>query len=67
MEAALSDYNMRLIIVSVIQLSGGHCIHASTNVHGLGIRGLCIRSFDYPRIVKWSKTADNKGKTFLKS
>ncbi len=25
--AAVSDYNMRLILLSVIQLSGGHCIN----------------------------------------
>jgi len=25
MGPALSDYNMRLILLSVIQLSGGHC------------------------------------------
>jgi len=26
MGPAISDYNMRLILLSVIQLSGGHCI-----------------------------------------
>jgi hypothetical protein len=25
--AAIFDYNKRLILLSVIQLSGGHCIH----------------------------------------
>jgi len=32
----LSDYNMQLIILSVIQLSGGHCIEYLTSYTKVG-------------------------------
>ncbi len=42
---ANSDYNKRLILLSVIHLSGGHCIFGV-------IWGLAISGFDHSRFCK---------------
>ena len=64
MGTVISDYNKRLILLSVIQLSGGHCITICCTVQRLHLQiqqcknEICKRLKDYKTVLYLDTTDD---------